>query len=264
MRIVATTLICFLLILNLGVGLGRISQTSPSNDLQQRTTERDASPVKSLTKTSDSMVHFYYGENQSATVILNNQSNLTWTTVGSSTYLNPPIETRDKIDSNLLNLTGLVMKGYLDDNKTNVIVSFSDQNSATSNNRLVTSLVGESRFLYQSYQAFPQMNYLVTRLNYTTIFNLAKSSQISHIWLDRKFQAYLDQSVRLIKNPIEWTQIEASYHRSINGSGVKIAILDTGIDATHPDFFFPKDIPRQRDETVIFLGVDLSFHDARK
>jgi hypothetical protein len=83
MKIVTTTLICFLLILNLGVGLSRISQTSPSNNLEQRTTERDASRVKSLTETSDSMVHFFYGENQSATVVLDNQSNLTWTTVGS-------------------------------------------------------------------------------------------------------------------------------------------------------------------------------------
>ena len=253
MRIVATTLICFLLILNLGVGLGKISQTSPSNDLQQRTTERDVSPVKSLTETSDSMVHFFYGENQSATVILDNQSNLTWTTVGSSTYLNPPIETREKIDSNLLNLTGLVTKGYLDDNQTNVIVSFSNKNSANFDNRFATSLIGESHFLYQSYQAFPQMNYLVTRLNYTTIFNLAKSSQISHIWLDRKFQVYLDQSVRLIKNPIEWAQIEASYHRSINGTGVKIAILDTGIDATHPDFYFPNGTSKIA-ETISFTG----------
>lgn len=56
---------------------------------------------------------------------------------------------------------------------------------------------------------------------------------IQKIWLDRVFTASDDQSGPLIG---------AVYARNVlgyNGSGIKIAIIDTGIDNTHPDFFFP-------------------------
>ncbi|MGB9631245.1 MAG: S8 family peptidase [Candidatus Methanodesulfokora sp.] len=51
-------------------------------------------------------------------------------------------------------------------------------------------------------------------------------------WLDRKVYAYLNVSVPLIGAPSIW-------NLGYNGSGIKIAILDTGIDNNHPDFKFP-------------------------
>ncbi|MFJ3800462.1 S8 family peptidase [Streptomyces sp. NPDC090088] len=56
----------------------------------------------------------------------------------------------------------------------------------------------------------------------------ALASGISHIWLDGVRKARLDKSVPQIGAPTAWA---AGY----TGKGVKVAVLDTGIDTTHPD-----------------------------
>jgi len=195
---------------------------------------------------STSMIRIYNGENKSVDVFLGPQKNLTWISVGSSTIIKPSPIIENKIDANLLNVTGLVMKGYIRSNQTNVIVSFSNDAplvKKTSGWSVLETpalyMFNEAHALYMSENAFSSMRFLAGHLNYSTIFELAQDPLVSHIWLDRKFQACLDQSVRIIKDPMEWASIESSFHRNINGSGVKVAILDTGIDSTHLDFSFP-------------------------
>ncbi|MFG2936565.1 S8 family serine peptidase [Streptomyces sp. NPDC048282] len=51
---------------------------------------------------------------------------------------------------------------------------------------------------------------------------------VAHVWLDGVRRASLDKSVPQIGAPTAW---QAGY----TGKGVKIAVLDTGVDADHPD-----------------------------
>lgn len=51
---------------------------------------------------------------------------------------------------------------------------------------------------------------------------------VAHLWLDAKVRASLDKSVPQIGAPAMW---QAGY----TGKGVKVAVLDTGVDETHPD-----------------------------
>jgi subtilisin family serine protease len=52
---------------------------------------------------------------------------------------------------------------------------------------------------------------------------------VSRVWLDRRFRATdLDPNLTQVGAPAAWSA-------GLTGNGVKVAVLDTGIDATHPD-----------------------------
>jgi subtilisin family serine protease len=51
---------------------------------------------------------------------------------------------------------------------------------------------------------------------------------ITRVWLDGKRRIALDQSVPQVGAPAAWSA-------GFTGTGVKVAVVDTGIDATHPD-----------------------------
>ncbi|MDT0141410.1 S8 family serine peptidase [Microbacterium sp. PRC9] len=66
---------------------------------------------------------------------------------------------------------------------------------------------------------------------------------IQRVWLDGRASASLDRSVPQIGAPAAW---DAGYR----GTGVTVAVLDTGVDAEHPD------LTGQLDEIVDFTGSE--------
>ncbi len=59
------------------------------------------------------------------------------------------------------------------------------------------------------------------------LIELAQISQVKSIWPDRIFRTNLDSSVPQIHAPDLWAE-------GYTGTGMKVAVLDTGIDAAHP------------------------------
>lgn len=63
-----------------------------------------------------------------------------------------------------------------------------------------------------------------------TLDELSVSDDVAEIWLDEDVHILLDVSTPHIRAPQVWEQLRN------DGEGVTICIVDTGIDATHPDF----------------------------
>jgi len=83
---------------------------------------------------------------------------------------------------------------------------------------------------------------LVTTRNYKTLFPAAAAQarpeaiaaleadpNVEAVWLDLPVHTCLDVSVPLLEVPAVW-------QAGVDGTGIRIAIVDTGLDVNHPDF----------------------------
>ena len=82
-------------------------------------------------------------------------------------------------------------------------------------------------------QQFSQLGNLLLVSGPVTQAQLAAIPGVVKVWPEQAYQVTLIESVPKIKAPEVWTQKDAQ-NRDITGQGVKIAVLDTGVDYSHP------------------------------
>lgn len=117
------------------------------------------------------------------------------------------------LDPRLFNVTELVRSGYDDRSRLPLIVDF-----AGATPRSAAARVGRE---------LPVVGATAVSVERSgDYWSIARRAE--HVWLDGKVRAALDHSVPQIGAPQAW-------RAGHTGAGATVAVLDTGIDATHPD-----------------------------
>lgn len=149
----------------------------------------------------------------------------------------------DRIDRQLFNVTDLVEMGY-DDASTDtvpVIVTYAPtpfslaapEEPTGSTTTLTLDSIGGAALEADKDQARAFWADLTgdddtTGSGDPGASTFAASAQVGKLWLDGRVEATLDESVPHVGAPEAW---DAGY----DGDGATVAVLDTGIDASHPD-----------------------------
>jgi subtilisin family serine protease len=162
----------------------------------------------------------------------------------NSTYVIPSSVDPRKYDLELFDIDLLIKEGYGELPHIPVIVQHSTDVSA-----LIGQVKARRGEVTRSFSITPAIAIRLPKDRAGSINELLASSRdIRRVWLDRKVHPNLDESAPLIGAPDAWTL-------GLNGSGVRIAIIDTGIDASHPDFYFPNGTSKI-ERAVSFVDYD--------
>ena len=174
-----------------------------------------------------------------------------------------PEQAQDLVDSGaldlqLFNVTGLVEQGYDDVRSSGIPLIVSYGSDAPAARAAVPRGANRSRTL-------PSLNAAALRTpkkQAGTFWDevvrpgdgrrrAGLDKGMSRIWLDARVRGTLDRSVPQIGAPAVW---KAGY----DGAGVKVAVLDSGIDLTHPDL--EDKVTESRNFTTEASVTDLNGH----
>lgn len=117
--------------------------------------------------------------------------------------------------------------------KVNLIVEYT---SEVEKGYLIENILERGGRINYIYKYLP---FIAFEVEVGKVWELIKSYQPMYFSVDYRIELDLNTSVGMIVDFDRLAVIEARLGVKIDGSGIKIAILDTGIDWTHPDFFFP-------------------------
>ncbi|MGW0575308.1 S8 family serine peptidase, partial [Streptomyces sp. NPDC002920] len=143
-----------------------------------------------------------------------------------------PLIQAGRLDPALFNVTQLVEQGYTDakTGSTPVIATFRKGAETPEGARRTLVLPGIDGAALSARKSTDFWADIAPALGTEPTAKAAEQlgDGIDKIWLDAKVKASLDVSVPQIGAPEVW---QAGY----DGTGVKVAVLDTGVDAGHPD-----------------------------
>ncbi|MGW2847858.1 S8 family peptidase [Streptomyces sp. NPDC001274] len=141
------------------------------------------------------------------------------------------------VDEELFNVTGLVRQGY-DDAHTKALPLIAVYGKGTARTARAATPRGAKRgpvldvidgvALKADKAKAADFWSDVTGAGTGTAARGLASSGLKKLWLDRKVRASLDKSTKQVGADLAWAA-------GFDGKGTKVAVLDTGVDAEHPD-----------------------------
>lgn len=168
-------------------------------------------------------------------------------TVGDNTYVIPtsamPYVAANKLDKDLFNVTELIKNGY-DDKKMSslpVIVEYEESKARSAQQSQPTPKGAKKARVLESINGaalsaskkdadtfWEDITPEDDSTQKTASESLSFEQGIEKIWLDGRVEANLEQSIPQIGANTVWES-------GFTGKGVKVAVLDSGIDPNHPD-----------------------------
>ena len=153
--------------------------------------------------------------------------------LGEHVYVIPSYVDLRKYDLSLFDVTYLVKEGYGNLTSYPIIVKAPSWAAAASIAANVGKIAGGEGAVVSKALILMALKVPNQRDSLYRLFKeVLESKEVERVWLDRKVHAKLDVSVPLVGAAQAWVDA------GVSGEGVRVAILDTGIDFSHRDFYY--------------------------